>query len=61
MSEEDNSGCGGCLIGLIELIMTPLTAIEGYLIHHSIFWAILDCIFWPVAWMKWWIFNQIIF
>jgi len=40
------------LIGLV-------IAMIGYTIHNSIFWAIMDYIFWPFAIIKWVIFQEI--
>jgi|TARA_R110000822_G_scaffold162065_1_gene302401 hypothetical protein len=35
------------------------TAMVGYHIHGSIFWAIMDFIFWPLALIKWAICQEI--
>ena len=35
------------------------TAIIGYAIHHSIFWAIVDFFFWPIAWIKWLVCSEV--
>ena len=35
------------------------TAMIGYTIHHSLFWAIMDFIFTLVAWCKWLIMHQV--
>lgn len=40
------------LIGLI-------TAMIGHTIHNSIFWSIMDFIFWPIAWCKWLILQEV--
>ena len=45
----------GCLPSLFAL----LTAIVGNAIHGSIFWTIMDFIFWPIAIFKWVIFQEI--
>jgi hypothetical protein len=31
----------------------------GYTIHGSIFWAIIDWIFMPIAWCKWLICHEV--
>jgi hypothetical protein len=36
-----------------------LTAMIGYTIHHSIFWSIMDFIFPPIAWIKWFIYQEV--
>jgi hypothetical protein len=43
----------------LYLILGVITAIIGYNMHHSIFWAIMDCIFFPFAWAKWLLMKQI--
>jgi hypothetical protein len=35
------------------------TAMIGYQIHSSGFWAFMDFIFWPLAWIKWFIFQEV--
>lgn len=35
------------------------TAIIGYHINNSIFWAIIDWMFWPFAWVKWLICHEV--
>lgn len=35
------------------------TTIIGWAIHGSIFWSIMDLIFWPFAWIKWLIFEEV--
>ena len=35
------------------------TAMIGYHIHHSRFWAVMDFFFWPFAWIKWLILQQV--
>jgi hypothetical protein len=40
------------------LLQLP-TAMIGYTIHNSIGWAIMDFIFWPIAWCKWLIMQEV--
>jgi len=47
------------LTSFISLIIAILTSIIGYSIHHSIFWCICDFLFWPFAWIKWIILQQV--
>lgn len=54
---SDNSSNAGCSIP--TLIGSVLTSMIGYHWHHSIFWAILDFIFWPIAWVKWLICHDV--
>ena len=41
------------------LFMAVATAMIGHSIHHSIFWCILDFIFWPFTWIKWLVLHQV--
>ena len=36
-----------------------LTALIGYQIHHSFFWSVMDYLFSPFAWIKWFIFQEV--
>ena len=44
---------------LFYIIVSIATCVVGYNIHHSIFWCIMDFIFWPFAITKWLICHQI--
>ena len=44
---------------LLWTIVCTMTAMVGYTIHGSIFWAIMDFIFTPLAWIKWLIYHQV--
>lgn len=35
------------------------TAIIGKTIHGSLFWAIMNFIFWPISWIKWLIWQDV--
>lgn len=35
------------------------TAMIGHVIHHSIFWSVMDFFFAPLAWLKWLICHQV--
>ena len=55
---SDNSNSSG--IGrFIYLILAVATAMIGYTIHSSIFWAIMDFFFMPFAWIKWLVFQEV--
>jgi hypothetical protein len=43
----------------LYLICCLITSMIGYHIHGSIFWAIMDWIFMPIAWIKWLIFQEV--
>jgi hypothetical protein len=43
----------------IGMLLCTATAMVGYTIHHSIFWAIVDFLFWPVVVIKWLICHDI--
>ena len=49
-------GKGG---GLLYTVFSVLTAMIGYTIHGSLFWAVMDFIFVPFAWIKWLIMKQV--
>jgi hypothetical protein len=40
-------------------IVAILTAIIGHEIHGSVFWSIVDFFFWPFAWLKWLILQEV--
>lgn len=35
------------------------TAVVGYHIHGSVFWAVMDFLFSPIAWLKWMICHEV--
>jgi len=41
--------------GFIAIIVSML----GYAIHNSIFWSIVDFVFWPIAVIKWLICHEL--
>ena len=40
-------------------IFSIMTAMVGYTIHGSIFWAIVDFSLNPLVWIKWLIFHEV--
>lgn len=44
---------------LFWFIFSLATAIIGYEIHGSGFWAVVDFIFAPLAWIKWMICQEV--
>lgn len=47
-------------ISLPNIIFALPTAIIGYTINQgSVFWSIIDFIFWPLAWLKWVICQEV--
>ena len=44
---------------LIYTLFCIFTAIVGYAIHHSIFYAIINFIFAPIAWVYWLICQDV--
>ena len=40
------------MIRLIYLFIAIFISMIGYTIHHSVFWCIIDYIFWPIALIK---------
>ena len=45
--------------GILALLVSIGSAMVGYTIHHSAFWAVVDFFFWPFAWIKWLIFQEV--
>ena len=45
--------------GSIHTICAVCTAMIGYHIHRSVFWALLDYIFMPLVWIKWLVCEQV--
>lgn len=45
--------------GVVHLLIATATAMIGYNIHNSIFWSIVDWFFWPFAWIKWLICQEV--
>ena len=41
------------------ILFSVPTAFIGHHIHGSLFWAIMDLIFWPIAWLKWFIYHEV--
>jgi hypothetical protein len=54
---NNNSGYG--IGNFLYTIVAIATAIIGYNIHGSIFWAIVDFLFAPIAWIKWLICQEV--
>ena len=44
---------------LFWLMFSVATGMIGYAIHHSLFWAICDFVFLPLAWAKWLICHEV--
>ena len=44
---------------LLYLIFAVCTSMIGYHIHNSLFWAIVDLFFTPIAWAKWLICHEV--
>lgn len=42
-----------------SVIVGLFTAMVGNAIHSSIFWSIVDFFFWPIAWLKWLICQEV--
>jgi len=55
---SENSGCT-IRIGGFWAVVGLCTAIVGHAIHGSLFWAIMDFFFYPLAWLKWIICQQV--
>lgn len=44
---------------ILYIIVCVSTGMIGYEIHHSIFWAIINAIFWPISWIWWLATHQV--
>jgi hypothetical protein len=44
---------------LFYTLICTATAMIGYTIHNSLFWAIMDFCFMPIALIKWFICHEI--
>ena len=47
------------LPGFVYLCLALASAMIGHTIHHSLFWSVVDFVFWPIAWCKWLICQQV--
>jgi len=56
--KNNNEGCSVTLCWA-HMIIGTLTAMIGYHIHSSIFWAVMDFFFFPLAWIKWLVMHQV--
>ncbi len=41
------------------LLMATATSMVGYNINHSLFWACVNFVFWPISIVKWLICHQL--
>ena len=55
MSDSSNNGGRGTVGTVIALA----TSVIGYHIHNSIFWAVMDFLFFPLAWLKWLLCHEV--
>ena len=55
---KDKSGCT-IRLGGFWTVFGLCTAIIGHAIHGSVFWSIMDFFFYPLAWIKWIICQQV--
>ena len=44
---------------LASIIPAVVTGMVGYHIHHSLFWAVMDFVVWPLALCKWLLCEQV--
>lgn len=44
---------------IIYLIIAIFTSMIGYEIHHNIFYAIVNFIFWPISWIYWLVCHDV--
>ncbi len=44
---------------ILLFVIALTTAIIGMEINHSVFWAVIDFFFWPFAWIKWAICQEV--
>lgn len=46
-------------MNIIKFLFCLFTAMVGYNLHRSLFWAIINFLFSPFSWIKWLICRQI--
>ena len=46
------------LPGFVHLFLALAAAMIGHTIHHSLFWSVVDFVFWPIAGCKWLICQE---
>ena len=44
---------------ILRVLVAVGTAMIGYAMHHSLLWSILDFFFWPLAWVKWIVYQEV--
>ena len=44
---------------LFWVLLSVVTSIIGFNIHGSYFWAVMDFLFTPLAWVKWFIYQEV--
>ena len=59
MSQETTTSSSSVINRVLYLIITIGTAMIGYHIHGSIFWSVMDWLFWPIAWFKWLVCHEV--
>lgn len=47
------------LPGPVDLVIRIASAMVGYTIHQSVFWSVIDFLFWPIAWIKWLVCHEV--
>lgn len=45
--------------GFLYFLLGIATAMIGYHMHHDLVWAVLDWVFFPIAWAKWLICQEV--
>lgn len=55
--EHTKSGANGS--GCFTFLFAVLTGMVGYHMHGSMFWAVMDVLFWPIAILKWIIYQEV--
>lgn len=43
----------------LQFVIAMCTAIIGHAIHGSFFWSVMDFFFYPLAWIKWIICQEV--
>lgn len=50
---------GRGMMEIFNIFVAVLVAMVGHTIHGSIFWSIVDFLFWPIALIKWFVCHEI--
>jgi hypothetical protein len=47
------------LQSIFIMMLQFITGVIGWNLHHSVFFTIIDVVFMPIIWLKWFIFQEV--